>query len=47
MRLLRAYDAICDRLARHRHGGVIATVAIVLLVGAGIGLVHMLEAIFP
>jgi hypothetical protein len=34
-------------LARHRYGGIIATVAIVLLVGAGIELVHMLEAIFP
>jgi hypothetical protein len=34
-------------LARHRYGGLIATVAIVLLVAAGTWLVHMLEAIFP
>ena len=47
MGLLRAYDAVCDWLARHRHGGLIATVAIVLIVAAGIWLVHTLEAMFP
>jgi hypothetical protein len=47
MGLLRAYDAVCYRLARHRYGGLIATVTIVLVVAAGIWLVHALEAIFP
>jgi hypothetical protein len=47
MGLLRAYDALCYRLAHHRYGGLIATVTIVLIVAAGIWLVHTLEAIFP
>jgi hypothetical protein len=34
-------------LARHRHGGVIATIAVVLTIAAGIWLAHVLEAMFP